>query len=90
MNNKNRSLQYQERSLKQLKWHLLKPKQHNPHYKGLVLIVQHITGRVDGFVVYNQNGSTNYFQLEQIKTNTGLTDASFKFTLPKGYVESRE
>lgn len=68
----------------------LKPKKKNPHYKGLVLVVHHITGRVDAFVVYNQNGSTNYFQLSQIKTNNGLSAASFKFELPKGYVESRE
>jgi outer membrane lipoprotein carrier protein len=68
----------------------LKPKQKNPHYKGLALVVHHITGRVDAFVVYNQNGSTNYFQLSQIKTNNGLGDAVFKFELPKGYVESAE
>lgn len=68
----------------------LKPNKKNPHYKGLVLVVHHITGRVDAFVVYNQNGSTNYFQLGKVKTNNGLTDAGFKFTLPKGYVESRE
>ncbi len=68
----------------------LKPKLKNPHYKGLALVVHHITGRVDAFVVYNQNGSTNYFVLSNVKTNLGLADSNFKFSLPKGYVESRE
>ena len=68
----------------------LKPKKKNPHYKGLALVVHNITGRVDEFVVYNQNGSTNHFQLNGIKTNNGLANSTFKFKLPKGYVESRE
>lgn len=68
----------------------LKPKQANKHYKGLVLVIHATTGRVDSFVVYNTDDSSNYFQLESIKTNVGLNDALFDFKLPAGYVESVE
>ncbi|MCA9685069.1 MAG: outer membrane lipoprotein chaperone LolA [Myxococcales bacterium] len=68
----------------------LKPKKDNAHYKGLVLIVHATTGRVDSFVVYNTDGSSNYFQLRSIKTNVGLADKLFDFKLPAGYVETEE
>lgn len=68
----------------------LRPKQSNKHYKGLVLMVHATTGRVDSFVVYNTDGSSNYFQLDRIKTNVGLGDAPFNFKLPSGYVETVE
>jgi outer membrane lipoprotein carrier protein len=68
----------------------LKPKGDNKHYKGLVLMVHATTGRVDGFVVYNTDGSSNYFQLKGIKTNTGISDKLFDFKLPAGYVETVE
>jgi outer membrane lipoprotein carrier protein len=68
----------------------LKPKKDNKHYKGLVLMVHATTGRVDGFVVYNTDGSSNFFQLNNIKTNTGIADKVFDFKLPSGYVETVE
>lgn len=68
----------------------LKPKKDNKHYKGLALMVHATTGRVDSFVVYNTDGSTNYFQLRGIKTNVGITDKLFDFKLPSGYVETVE
>ncbi|WP_181234282.1 LolA family protein [Enhygromyxa salina] len=68
----------------------LRPKAKNKHYKGLVLIVHATTGRVDSFVVYNTDGSSNYFQLKGIKTNVGITDKLFDFKLPAGYVETVE
>ena len=68
----------------------LRPKQDNKHYKGLVLMVHATTGRVDSFVVYNTDGSSNYFQLKSIKTNVGIADKVFDFKLPAGYVETVE
>lgn len=68
----------------------LKPKQANKHYKGLVLVIHATTGRVDSFVVYNTDESSNYFELKSIKTNVGLNDKLFDFQLPAGYVESIE
>jgi outer membrane lipoprotein carrier protein len=68
----------------------LKPKKKNKHYKGLVLMVHATTGRVDSFVVYNTDGSSNYFQLRGIKTNIGMGDKLFDFKLPAGYVETVE
>ena len=68
----------------------LKPKANNKHYKGLVLMVHATTGRVDSFVVYNTDGSSNYFQLRSIKTNVGMSDKLFDFKLPSGYVETVE
>lgn len=68
----------------------LKPKAANKHYKGLVLMIHATTGRVDSFVVYNTDESSNFFQLKSIKTNVGLSDKLFDFQLPSGYVESVE
>ena len=68
----------------------LKPKSANKHYKGLVLMVHATTGRVDSFVVYNTDGSSNYFRLRGIKTNVGIGDKLFDFKLPSGYVETVE
>ncbi len=66
----------------------LKPRTKNPHYKGLLLSVHATTGRVDSFVVYNQDGSSNYFELGKLATNKGYKDADFAFKTPAGYVES--
>jgi outer membrane lipoprotein carrier protein len=68
----------------------LKPKNKNPHYKGLVLVVHHTTGRVDQFVVYNQDGSSNHFTLRNVRTNKGVADGAFTLRVPDGYVETRE
>jgi outer membrane lipoprotein carrier protein len=68
----------------------LKPKAANKHYKGLVLMIHATTGRVDSFVVYNTDESSNFFELRSIKTNVGLSDKLFDFQLPSGYVESVE
>lgn len=68
----------------------LRPKADSKHYKGLVLMVHATTGRVDSFVVYNTDGSSNYFQLKNIKTNLGMSDKLFDFKLPAGYVETVE
>jgi outer membrane lipoprotein carrier protein len=68
----------------------LKPRAKNPHYKGLLLKVHATTGRVDAFVVYNQDGSWNHFELGSLTTNNGLADGSFAFKVPSGYVESKE
>ena len=68
----------------------LKPKKDNKHYKGLVLVVHATTGRVDSFVVYNTDGSSNFFELRSIKTNVGIDDKLFDFKLPSGYVETVE
>ncbi|MFO0637180.1 MAG: outer membrane lipoprotein carrier protein LolA [Nannocystaceae bacterium] len=63
----------------------LKPKQKNPHYKELLLVVDDATGRVDAFVVLNGDGSTNHFVLSDVKTNTGIGDGEFTFVKPKGF-----
>ena len=68
----------------------LKPRKKNPHYKGLVLVVHNTTGRVDQFVVYNQDNSTNHFSLGNVRTNKGIDGKQFEFKVPKGYVESKE
>ena len=68
----------------------LKPRTKSPHYKGLLLSVHATTGRVDAFVVYNQDGSSNYFELSKLQTNKGFEDSAFKFKVPAGYVESKE
>jgi outer membrane lipoprotein carrier protein len=68
----------------------LKPKKANKHYKGLLIKVHTTTGRVDEFVVYNQDGSSNHFTLKSVRTNKGLSDKKFAFKTPSGYVESRE
>ncbi|TPV92994.1 MAG: outer membrane lipoprotein carrier protein LolA [Myxococcales bacterium FL481] len=66
----------------------LKPKKKQSRYKGLVLVVHATTGRVDGFTVYNHDGSTNYFRLDGVATNRGLDAKTFKFEVPNGYVKS--
>lgn len=68
----------------------IRPKKKNEHYKAVLLVVHATTGRVDSFVVYNTDGSSNYFQMSKIKTNVGLTDKLFDFKLPEGYVETQE
>jgi outer membrane lipoprotein carrier protein len=68
----------------------IRPKKKNEHYEAVLLVVHATTGRVDSFVVYNTDGSSNYFQLQKIKTNVGLTDKLFDFKLPEGYVETTE
>ena len=68
----------------------LKPRKKSAHYKGLLLSVHATTGRVDRFVVYNQDGSSNFFELSGLATNSGLEAADFAFKVPKGYVESEE
>lgn len=67
----------------------LKPKLKSSAYKGLALVVDKITGRVDQFVVYNQDGSTNHFRLDKVKANTGIADGVFEFRVPRGYVETK-
>ena len=67
----------------------LKPNTKSAAYKGLALVVDKPTGRVDQFVVYNQDGSTNHFRLAKVKANKGLADRLFEFKVPAGYVESR-
>jgi len=65
----------------------LKPKQKNPHYLELLLVVDDATGRVDAFVVLNGDDSTNHFVLSGSKRNAGLKDSDFTFTKPKGFTE---
>lgn len=68
----------------------LDPKAKKQHFKGLVLVVHASTGRVDGLVVYNTDGSSNYYKFSKIRTNVGLSDDRFKFERPKNYVETVE
>lgn len=68
----------------------LKPKEQNPHYKTLLLVVDEQTGRVDAFVVRSQDNSTNHFELTEVTTNKGLEAKDFKYKVPKGYVETRQ
>jgi outer membrane lipoprotein carrier protein len=68
----------------------LKPKESNPHYKTLLLVVDDASGRVDSFVVRSQDNSTNHFVLVDVVTNKGLAAADFKYKVPKGYVETRQ
>ncbi len=63
----------------------LKPKRSNPHYKRLLLVVEPASGRVDAFVVRNGDDSVNHFVLSELRTNSGLPDARFRFSPPKGY-----
>lgn len=65
----------------------LAPKQKNPHYKSLLLVVDDATGRVDAFVVRNADKSVNHFDLSGITRNEGIADSEFTFTKPKGYAE---
>lgn len=68
----------------------LKPKEKNPHYKTLLLVVDDASGRVDAFVVRNQDNSINHFELSKIAKNPGFKAEAFKYKVPKGYVETRE
>ncbi len=68
----------------------IKPKEKNPHYKSMLLIVDDLTGRVDAFVVRNQDNSINHFELSKIKLNTGLDPKTFKYEVPEGYVETHQ
>ncbi len=68
----------------------LKPKEQNPHYKTLLLVVDDATGRVDAFVVRAQDNSTNHFVLTGVKTNQKFETKDFKYKVPKGYVETRQ
>lgn len=65
---------------------LLKPKKKNPHYSQLLLVVDP-SGRVDAFVVLNNDKSTNKFELDGLDRNTGLPATDFKFKKPKGFVQ---
>ena len=67
----------------------LKPKEQNPHYKTLLLVVDDATGRVDAFVVRSQDNSTNHFVLTEVTTNKNLDPKDFKYKVPKGYVETK-
>lgn len=68
----------------------LKPKEQNPHYKNLLLIVDDATGRVDSFVVKAQDNSTNHFTLKGMKANQNLDAKDFRYKVPKGYVETKQ
>lgn len=68
----------------------LKPKEQNPHYKTLLLVVDDATGRVDSFVVRAQDNSTNHFVLSDVKVNQNLSAKDFKYVVPKGYVETKQ
>lgn len=68
----------------------LKPKEQNPHYKTLLLVVDDATGRVDSFVVRAQDNSTNHFVLTGVKTNQNFDAKDFKYKVPKGYVETKQ
>jgi len=63
----------------------LRPKQSSADYKELILVVDDATGRVDAFVVLNQDKSTNHFVLTDFVRNPGLPDERFKFVKPAGY-----
>lgn len=65
----------------------LKPKRANLHYQELMLIVDDETGRVDAFVVLNQDRSTNHFELTGLARNLGYKVDDFKFKTPAGYKE---
>jgi outer membrane lipoprotein carrier protein len=68
----------------------LKPKEQNPHYKTLLLVVDDATGRVDSFVVRAQDNSTNHFVLTGVQTNKNFEAKDFKYKVPKGYVETKQ
>lgn len=68
----------------------LKPRKKNPHFKGLVLAVDKKLGRVDRFVVYAHDKSSNYFELKSFKKDVGLDSALFQKKIPAGYVQTRE
>lgn len=59
-------------------------------YSSLLLVIHASTGRVDGLVLYNTDGSTSYYEFSKIKTNVGLSDDRFVYQRPRNYVESVE
>lgn len=63
----------------------MRPKKKNPHYKEIILVIDDATGRVQAFALWNQDGSTNLFQLAKIVRNGGLTAKDVKFVKPAGY-----
>jgi outer membrane lipoprotein carrier protein len=63
----------------------LRPKQKNPHYEQLLLVVNDASGRVDAFVVLNQDKSTSHFVLTNIKRNTGISASDMQFQPPAGF-----
>ena len=63
----------------------LKPRKKNPHYRELLLVVDDDTGRVDAFVVLNQDDSINYFDLGSVKRNTGMPVGAVTFKKPAGF-----
>ncbi len=63
----------------------MQPKKKNPHYKEIILVIDDATGRVQAFALWNQDGSTNLFQLAKIVRNGGLTAKDVKFVKPSGY-----
>lgn len=63
----------------------MRPKKKNPHYKEIILVIDDATGRVQAFALWNQDGSTNLFQLTKIVRNGGLTAKDVKFVKPSGY-----
>ena len=65
----------------------LKPKKKNAHYREILLIVDDASGRVDAFVVLNQDKSSNHFKLTGLSRNSGLAAGDFKFKKPAGYTE---
>lgn len=68
----------------------MRPKKKNPHYSELMLIVDDSSGRVDSFVVLNQDKSTNQFELSGLDRNKGVSAASLKFKRPGGYKQISE
>lgn len=63
----------------------LKPKKPNAHYKRLLLVADPRSGRVDAFVVRNSDDSINHFVLSDMRPDSGLPDAKFRFRPPAGY-----
>jgi outer membrane lipoprotein carrier protein len=65
----------------------LKPRKHNEHFKGLIFGVHVQSGRVDRVIVYGHDGSTNQFDLNGSKVNSGLSDEIFQKKIPAGFVQ---
>jgi outer membrane lipoprotein carrier protein len=65
----------------------MRPLKKNPYYKHLLLVIDDATGRVDAFVVFNGDESTNHFVLSSTSRNAGLGDDAFDFVKPKGFSE---
>ena len=68
----------------------LRPKVEKQHFKGVALIVHASTGRVDGMIVYNTDGSNNHYTFSKVRTNVGIADDHFEYRRPKNYVETVE